>query len=89
MSNEQIAFENDRVRISRVTVPPRATHEGKPRGDRVVVHLSDVHQIRKQDGGQGQEIHHKAGDTVWREASRAEVQNTGDQSIEIVIVELK
>jgi hypothetical protein len=89
MSDEQVVFENDRVRVSRVTVQPGARHEGKQRGDRVVVHLSEAHQVRKQDGGQGETISHKAGDAVWREASRAEIQNTGEQAIEIVIVELK
>ena len=89
MSDEQVAFENDRVRVSRVTVPPGARHEGKQRGDRVVVHMTDARQVRKQDGGQGEEITHKMGDSVWRGASKAEIQNTGDKPIEIVIVELK
>ena len=70
MSDEHVEFENDRVRVSRVTVPPRARHEGKQRGDRIVVHLTDAQQVRKQDGGQDEQIRHKAGDTVWREASR-------------------
>jgi hypothetical protein len=51
--------------------------------------MTDAHQIRKQDGGQGEDIAHKMGDSVWREASKAEIQNTGDKPIEIVIVELK
>lgn len=89
MSEENIVFENDRVRVSRVRVEPGETHEGQQRSDRVLVYMTDAHQVRSQAGQGGEEIRHEAGDAVWREASQAEIRNLGGIPIETLIVEVK
>lgn len=89
MSEETVVFENDRVRVSRVRVEPGGTHEGRHRGDRVLIHMTDVHQVRNQAGQDGEEIRHEAGDVAWRGASRAEIRNLGGTPIETLIVEVK
>lgn len=89
MSDENVVFENDRVRVSRVRVGTGETHEGRPRSDRVLVCMTDVHQVRRQTGQDGEEIQHKAGDVIWREASRHEIRNLGGAPIEMLIVEVK
>ncbi len=85
----KVAFENDRVRVLRITVGP---HEKTPLHEhpaRVVVWLTDAHVRLTLPDGKMQEGHLKAGQVIWSPAARHAGENLGDQPFESVEVELK
>jgi hypothetical protein len=88
MSHERLEFENDRVRVVRVTVDAREKHSGRNRDDRVLVWLTDSHHTRATPIGT-HELRRKAGEVAWRPASQHQIENHGDERTEILIVELK
>jgi hypothetical protein len=85
----KVEFENDRVRVSRVTVGHREKHPRRIRKDRVLVWLTDSHETRTGSDGKQEDVRRKAGDVAWREASEHQIENLEDQRVELVIVELK
>jgi hypothetical protein len=88
-SGEKIEFENDRVRVIRVNIGHREKHPHRSRRDRVLVWLTDAHELRTEPNGQTEEVRRKAGDVAWRTASEHQIENYEDQKVELIIVELK
>ncbi len=82
-----VAFENDRVKVSRVK---HGGHElqSAHRRDRLIVYLDEGTVVRAE-GGKTETIKRKAGDVSWRGASTHEVENAGDRQHEVLIVEFK
>lgn len=88
-SGETVEFENDRVRLIRVRIGHREKHPIRDRNDRVLVWLTDAHEMRTEPGGKKEEVRRKAGEVAWRAASQHQIENVEDQETELVIVELK
>ena len=82
-------IENDRVRVIRVKIGQREKHPIRARQDRVLVWLTDAHEIRTEPNGKREEVRRKAGDVAWRTASQHQIENYEDKEVEVVIVELK
>jgi len=84
----KVEFENDRVRVLRVKHSARESHPQASKQDRLIIYLNEGH-IRRTEGGQQQEIRHKAGDVVWKKRSQHGVENLKDSPHEVLIVEFK
>jgi hypothetical protein len=84
----KVEFENDRVRVIRVTHSARESHPSTSKRDRLVVYLNEGH-VRRTEAGKQQEIRHKAGDVVWKDRSQHTVENLKDSPHEVLIVEFK
>ena len=84
-----VEFENDQVRIVRVT---RAAHSKVPmheHPDYVVVYLTDVHQKVTAPDGTVTEATRKAGEVVFNKALKHAEESLLDNSVEVILVELK
>jgi quercetin dioxygenase-like cupin family protein len=84
----KVEFENDRVRVLRVKHFARESHPQTSKQDRLIIYLNEG-RIRRTEGGQQQEIHHQAGDVVWKKRSQHSVENLKDSAHEVLIVEFK
>jgi hypothetical protein len=84
----KVEFENDRVKVLRVTHGSRETHPVVSRNDRLVIYLNDGHVIRSESGNT---VHHrrKAGEVVWRARSQHQVENAKESEHDVIIVEFK
>ncbi len=85
----QVEFENDQVRILRITYGPHeksVMHE-HPAG--VAVLLTDQAGRFNLPDGTTEERTGKAGEVVWNEAVTHLPENLSDQALEVVLVELK
>jgi len=87
-SEEQVEFENEQVKVIRVRIGKHEQHR-RTRRDRVIIWLTDARHRRTESGGKTQEITRKAGDVAWRPASEHQIENLGDEHMEVILVELK
>lgn len=87
-TGERVEFENDRVRVIRVRTGAHSQTDQSSRYDRLIIYLQDGHILRTENGKQ-EEIHHKAGDVVWRDRSQHRIHNMKDTDHEVLIIELK
>jgi hypothetical protein len=88
-SGEKIEFENDRVKVARVSIGKREKHPIRVRKDRVLVWLTAAHEMRTEPNGKKEEVRRNVGDVAWRTASEHQIENFEDQDVELIIVELK
>jgi hypothetical protein len=86
---EKIEFENERVRVIRVKIGQREKHPVRARRDRVLVWLTDAHEMRTEPSGKKEEVRRKGGDVAWRTASQHQIENYEDKEVELIIMELK
>lgn len=86
---ERLEFENDRVRVLRVKVEGHEKHPRRNRFPRVLIWLTDAHEMRTEPVGRKEEIRRRAGEVAWRTASQHEIENLEDTPVEVIIVELK
>ena len=86
----KVEFENDQVRVLRITYGPReksVMHEHPPS---VAIFLTDVQGVVfTLPDGKKQEANPKAGSVQWEAAGKHLPENTGDKGFELVLVELK
>jgi oxalate decarboxylase/phosphoglucose isomerase-like protein (cupin superfamily) len=86
----KLEFENPQVRVLRVKL---AAHEMTPMVQQslnaVVILLTDEAARITTGDGKVTTVQHKAGDAVWTTPGASSLENTGDQPLEIVLVELK
>ena len=87
-ANQNIEFENDRVRVTRVKHAGPGVISTAERLERLVVHLKDTH-IKRTEAGQAEDIKRRAGEVVWRAASEHEIEQVEDAEHEVLIIELK
>ena len=85
----KVEFENDQVRVLRITYGPneKSVMHAHPEG--VAVYLSDLKGQFTLPDGQTIEEEGKAGEAVWTEAGQHLPQNMTDQPFELILVELK
>jgi quercetin dioxygenase-like cupin family protein len=85
----KVLVDNAQVRVLRAT---RGPHEKAPmhsHPDYVTVYLTDLNQKITLPDGTVQEVHRKAGTTSFSKATTHAEDNTSDQPLEVVVVELK
>jgi hypothetical protein len=86
---EKVEFENEHVRVTRVRSGSHEKREGHARLDRVLVWLTDSHELRRSPDGGEHEVTHRAGDVAFRKASEHALENLEDKPIELLVIELK
>jgi quercetin dioxygenase-like cupin family protein len=84
----EMLFDNDRVRVTRVRHKPGEVRPPAARNDRLIIYLTEGH-VRRTEGGRSQEIRHRAGEVAWRDRSEHEIENLGETSQDVLIVEFK
>jgi len=88
-SHHKVEFENDQVRVVRYVIPPRDKTVNHSHPAMVNIYLTDVNGKVTTPDGKVAEIHGKAGAAAWRNPTTHIVENTGDKSIEGILVEPK
>lgn len=85
----KVEFENDQVRVLRITYGPheKSAMHSHPPG--VVVFLNDAHAKFTMPDGKTRDVVAKAGSVQWSEATTHLPENLGDKSFEVIQVELK
>jgi quercetin dioxygenase-like cupin family protein len=85
----KVEFENDDVRVLRITYGPneKSVMHSHPAG--VAVFLSDFEGRFTLPDGQTMDREGEAGEVIWGEAGPHLPENTGDQPFELILVELK
>ncbi|HXQ31472.1 MAG TPA: hypothetical protein VN790_05860 [Steroidobacteraceae bacterium] len=85
----KVEFENDQVRVLRITYGPheKSAMHSHPAG--VVVYLTDAHVKFTLPGGKTQDVVGKAGSVQWTEPTTHLPENVGDKAMEAIQVEFK
>ena len=85
----KVEFENEQVRVLRITYGPneQSVMHDHPAG--VAVFLTDMKAQFTTPDGESVELDGKAGEATWAEAGPHLPQNMTDQPFELILVELK
>ena len=85
----KVEFENDRVRVLRISYSSheKSAMHGHP--ESVGVFLTDCQGRFTFPDGTTEDIQGKAGEAVWFEATEHLPENLSDQPFEVILVELK
>ena len=85
----KVEFENDQVRVLRITYAPheKSVMHGHPAN--VAVFLTDGQARFTLPDGKTQDVAFKAGTTQWDAGGKHLPENVGDKPFELVVVELK
>ena len=85
----KVELENDKVRVLRIQYGPGEKSVMHDHSEGVVIFLND--QEAKFDLANGKTVNasSKAGDVIWSNAVRHQPENIGDESAEVIQVELK
>lgn len=85
----KVEFENDQVRVLRISYGPyeKSIMHEHPAG--VAVFLTDSHVKMTLPGGKNRDEHGKAGQAIWTAAEKHQPENLGDKPFELILVELK
>ncbi len=84
-----VEFENDKVRVLRISYAPgeKSVMHGHP--DAVAVFLTGFNGKFTFPNGKSEEMTGKAGQTLWTPAGKHLPENTGNKPFELILVELK
>src|ERR1700724_1184602 len=85
----KVEFENDRVRVLRITYGPHEKSVMHHHPGSVAVFLTDGQTRFTTPDGKTQDVPQKAGSVQWSEAGAHLPENLGDKPFELVLVELK
>jgi quercetin dioxygenase-like cupin family protein len=85
----KVEFENDSVRVLRITYPAHEKSVMHHHPNSVAVFLTDGQSRFTLPGGKTQDAPMKAGVVQWTEAGEHLPENVGDKPFELVLVELK
>jgi hypothetical protein len=89
-TSERVEFENQFVKVVRVTMEGLGKRQVESRGPRVVISLTDEIETRTEHNGRQEQIQRKVGDVVFRDASPGHtIENGSPDRHEVIIVELK
>ena len=85
----KVEFENDQVRVLRITYGPheKSVVHDHPAGQ--VIYLTEAHVKFGLPDGKTQEQRGKAGQTAWALAGKHLPENVSDKPLEGILVELK
>lgn len=85
----KVLVDNDKVRVLRINYGPGDESQMHSHPEGVAVFLSDYKAKMQLDNGKSMDMEGKAGDVVWTGESKHKPKNTGNDSFEVVQVELK
>jgi len=85
----KVEFENDQVRVVRITYGPHEKSVMHQHPGSVAVFLTDGQARFTLPDGKTQDAPIKAGATQWEAGGKHLPENTGDKPFELVLVELK
>jgi quercetin dioxygenase-like cupin family protein len=86
----KVEFENDQVRIVRITYAPGEESPMHEHGDAVVVYLTDLLvQFTLADGTTPAPATAAAGAVAWMPAEKHAAKNLSDHAIEALMIEIK
>ncbi len=85
----KVEFENAQLRVLRIHYGPHEKSVMHYHPGSVRVFLTDVAVKFTYPNGKAEEIHGKAGETGWGKAGRHLPENTSDNALELILVELK
>ncbi|HEX4859451.1 MAG TPA: hypothetical protein VFV17_10565 [Usitatibacteraceae bacterium] len=85
----KVEFENDSVRVLRITVGPKEKSVMHSHPNAVAVFLTDGNMKMGSADGKSEAQSVKAGTTRWTPATTHLPENAGDKAFELVLVELK
>ena len=85
----KVEFENDKVRVLRITYGPmeKSVMHSHPEG--VVVFLTDGSTKFTLPDGTTQDVKVEAGQVIWSPESAHQPENTGKESFEVIQIEFK
>ena len=85
----KVEFENERVRVLRISYAPGEKSVMHYHRSSVAVYLTDGKSSMTTPDGKSVETAIKAGAASWAPAGSHLPQNVGDKSFEVIVVELK
>ncbi len=85
----KVEFENDQVRVLRISYGPGEKSVMHEHPDAVAVFLNDQSTKFTFPDGKTKEGTAKAGQTIWTSAVKHLPENIGDEPLEIILVEIK
>jgi len=85
----KVEFENDQVRVLRITYGPHEKSVMHDHPASQVIYLTDAHVKFAHPGGKAEEQRGKAGQTAWALAGKHLPENLSDKPLEGILVELK
>jgi len=85
----KVAFENDQVRILRITYGAHEKSVMHEHPNSIAVFLVDGRIKFTRPDGQSEERDVKAGQSVWNPAGKHLPENMGDRPFEVVLIEMK
>ena len=85
----KIEFENDQVRVLRITYGPGEKSVMHEHPDAVAIFLTDVDGKFTFPDGTTQDNKSAPGTTLWTPAGKHLPENTGDKTFELILVEMK
>jgi len=85
----KVMFENDEVRVLRITYGPHEKSVMHEHPNSIAVFLADGRIKFTLPDGKAQEVDVKAGQSAWNPAGKHLPENMGDKPFEVVLVELK
>ena len=85
----KVEFENDSVRVLRITYPAHEKSVMHHHPNSVAVFLTDGNSRFTLPDGKTQDAPVKAGAVRWTDAGEHQPENVGDKPFELILVELK
>ena len=85
----KVEFENDQVRVLRITYGPGEKSVMHSHTEGVVVFLSDGGGKFTYPDGKTEEMEFKSGVVIWTPESTHQPENTGNESFEVIQIEMK
>lgn len=85
----KVEFENDQVRVLRITYGPHEKSVMHEHPANVAVFMSDGQAKMTLPDGKSDNIQMKAGTTQWDPGGKHLPENTGDKPFVVMVVELK
>jgi quercetin dioxygenase-like cupin family protein len=85
----KVEFENDQVRVLRITYGPGEKSVMHEHPASVAVFLTEAHVRFTTPDGKTQEANQKAGSTQWEAGGKHLPENVGKTRLELILVELK
>lgn len=84
-----VEFENDQIRVIRVSYGPREKSVMHTHGPNVAVFLSDTSVRMHLPNGTSVDVATETGDTQWADAEEHQPENLSDEPLEVILVEVK
>lgn len=85
----KVEFENEQVRVLRITYGPGEKSVMHDHPANVAVFLTDSQGKFTQPDGKSQKVDWKAGTIKWDSGGKHLPENAGDKPFELIVVELK